>query len=83
MPLKNSEKEMGVTFQIFKGVNQIQDWQMAYPESVVNNREANEKFTELALMALGGRVEEQENKFRDKIIRNVLKEVVLTNNYKN
>jgi hypothetical protein len=64
-------------------LNQIQDWQIAYPESVVNNTEANEKFTELALVALGGRGEEQENKFRDKIIRNVLKEVVLTNNYKN
>jgi hypothetical protein len=58
-------------------LNQIQDWQLAYPESVVNNTEANEKFTELALVALGGRGEEQENKFRDKIIRNVLKEVVL------
>ena len=64
-------------------LNQIQDWQIAYPESVVNNTEANEKFTELALVALGGRGEEQENKFRDKIIRNVLKEVVLTSNYKN
>ena len=58
-------------------LNQIQDWQLAYPESVVNNTAANEKFTELALVALGGRGEEQENKFRDKIIRNVLKEVVL------
>ena len=57
--------------------------ELAQKQSVVNNTEANEKFTELALVALGGRGEEQENKFRDKIIRNVLKEVVLTNNYKN
>ena len=58
-------------------LNQIQNWQLAYPESVVNNTPANEKFTELALVALGGRGEEQENKFREKIMKNVLKEVVL------
>jgi hypothetical protein len=58
-------------------LNQLQNWQLAYPESVVNNTPANEKFTELALVALGGRGEEQENKFREKIMKNVLKEVVL------
>jgi hypothetical protein len=50
---------------------------LAYPESIINNTKANEKFTELALVALGGRGEEQENKFREKIMKNVLKEVVL------
>jgi len=58
-------------------LNQLQNWQLAYPESVVNNTPANEKFTELALVALGGRGEEQENKFREKIMKNVLKEVLL------
>jgi len=58
-------------------LNQLQNWQLAYPESVINNTPANEKFTELALVALGGRGEEQENKFREKIMKNVLKEVVL------
>ena len=58
-------------------LNQIQNWQLAYPESIINNTPANEKFTELALVALGGRGEEQENKFREKIMKNVLKEVVL------
>jgi len=58
-------------------LNQIQNWQLAYPESIVNNTPANEKFTELALVALGGRGEEQENKFREKIMKNVLKEVLL------
>jgi hypothetical protein len=58
-------------------LNQIQNWQLAYPESIINNTKANEKFTELALVALGGRGEEQENKFREKIMKNVLKEVVL------
>jgi hypothetical protein len=58
-------------------LNQLQNWQLAYPESVLNNTPANEKFTELALVALGGRGEEQENKFREKIMKNVLKEVLL------
>jgi hypothetical protein len=58
-------------------LNQLQNWQLAYPESIINNTPANEKFTELALVALGGRGEEQENKFREKIMKNVLKEVVL------
>ena len=58
-------------------LNQLQNWQLAYPESIVNNTPANEKFTELALVALGGRGEEQENKFREKIMKNVLKEVLL------
>jgi hypothetical protein len=58
-------------------LNQIQHWQQKYPESVINNTKANEKFTELALVALGGRGEEEEEKFREKIIRNVIKEVIL------
>ena len=58
-------------------LNQIQNWQLAYPDSVINNTKANERFTELALVALGGRGEEEENKFREKIMKNVLKEVVL------
>ena len=78
---KENDEKRRLTWAINRvaqlNLNQIQDWQLAYPESVVNNTAANEKFTELALVALGGRGEEQENKFRDKIIRNVLKEVVL------
>lgn len=58
-------------------LNQLQYWQQKYPESVINNTKANEKFTELTLVALGGRGQEQEEKFREKIIRNVIKEVIL------
>ena len=58
-------------------MNQLQYWQQKYPESVINNTKANEKFTELTLVALGGRGQEQEEKFREKIIRNVIKEVIL------
>jgi len=58
-------------------LNQVAQWQEKYPECVNNNTRENEKFTELALVALGGRGKEQEDKFREKIMKNVLKEVVL------
>ena len=58
-------------------LNQIQQWQQEYPDSVENNTPANEKFTELALVALGGRDMEEIHKYNDKIMKNVLKEIVL------
>jgi hypothetical protein len=58
-------------------LNQIQQWQEKYPQCRVNNTKENHRFTELALVALGGRGDEEEEKFREKIIRNVIKEVVL------
>jgi hypothetical protein len=59
-------------------LNQIQQWQEEFPDSVKNNTPDNEKFTELALVALGGRGEDEIVKFNDKIMRNVLKEVILS-----
>ena len=59
-------------------LNQIQQWQKQYPDCVKNNTPANEKFTELALVALGGRGEDEILKFNDKIMKNVLKEVILS-----
>jgi len=59
-------------------LNQIQQWQQQYPDCVKNNTPANEKFTELALAALGGRGEDEILKFNDKIMKNVLKEVILS-----
>ena len=59
-------------------LNQIQQWQQEFPDSVKNNTPDNEKFTELALVALGGRGEDEIVKFNDKIMKNVLKEVILS-----
>ena len=59
-------------------LNQIQQWQQEFPDSVKNNTPDNEKFTELALAALGGRDMEEIHKFNDKIMKNVLKEVILS-----
>jgi len=58
-------------------LNKIQEWQQRYPECIINNTKQNERFTELALVALGGRGAEEEEKYREKIIKNVLKEVVI------
>jgi hypothetical protein len=57
--------------------NQIQQWQEKFPECRENNTPANEHFFRLVKTALGGYGKEEEDKFRDKIMRNVLKEVVL------
>jgi len=57
--------------------NQIKQWQEKFPECKENNTPANEHFFGLAKVALGGCGKEEEDKFREKIMRNVLKEVVL------
>jgi uncharacterized protein YjgD (DUF1641 family) len=58
-------------------LNQHHEWQAKYPQCRENNTPENHKFVELTSVALGGRGKEQEDKFREKIMRNVLKEVVL------
>ena len=58
-------------------LNQVQQWQQEYPECIENNTKANTKFTEMAMIALGGFGDEQETKFRDKIMKNVLREIVI------
>jgi len=58
-------------------LNQIQQWQKKYPDCIENNTPANEKFTELALVALGGRGDEEIDKFNEKIMKNVIKEIVV------
>jgi len=58
-------------------LNQVQEWQKEYPECKENNTVANTRFNEMAMVALGGFGDEQEKKFNDKIVKNVLKEVVV------
>jgi hypothetical protein len=57
--------------------NQIQQWQEKFPECRENNTPANEYFFRLVKVALGGYGKEEQDKFSEKIMRNVLKEVVL------
>ena len=58
-------------------LKQHEQWQEKYPECRENNTYKNEQFMKLASVALGGRGKEEEDKFREKIMKNVLKEVVL------
>ena len=58
-------------------LNQIQQWQQEYPECVENNTVANTRFNEMAMVALGGFGDEEETKFRDKIMKNVMREIIL------
>jgi hypothetical protein len=59
-------------------LNQVQQWQEEYPECRENNTTANTRFNEMAMVALGGFGDEQIKKFDDKIMKNVLKEVVVS-----
>jgi len=58
-------------------LNQLQNWQREYPGCIENNTKENEYFFKLAAVALGGKGEDEQDKYREKIMRNVLKEVVL------
>jgi hypothetical protein len=58
-------------------LNQLQNWQQEYPRCIENNTKENEYFFKLAAVALGGKGEDEQDKYREKIMRNVLKEVVL------
>ena len=59
-------------------LNQVQEWQQEYPECKENNTTANTRFNEMAMVALGGFGDEQETKFREKIMKNVLREIVVS-----
>ena len=58
-------------------LNQLQNWQEEFPECKENNTPENQRFFKLASVALGGRGKDEEDKFREKIMKNVIKEVVL------
>jgi hypothetical protein len=59
-------------------LNQVQEWQQEYPECRENNTTANTHFNEIAMVALGGFGDEQEKKFNDKIMKNVLREIIIS-----
>ena len=59
-------------------LNQVQEWQQEYPECKENNTIANTRFNQMAMVALGGFGDEEETKFRDKIMKNVMREIVVS-----
>jgi len=58
-------------------LNQLPRWQAKYPDCVKVNTRENDEFIKLSLAALGSRNDEEEEKFMDKIMKNVLREVVI------
>jgi hypothetical protein len=56
---------------------QLAKWQEENPECVKNNTRENEEYIHLSLVALGGKTPEEDEKYMDKIVKNVLREVVI------
>jgi len=58
-------------------LNQLQKWQEQNPECSRIDTKENEEYIHLSLVALGGQTQEEDEKYMDKIVKNVLREVVI------
>jgi len=63
-----------------KNLEQLPAWQQENPDYVTLDTPENNEFLKISLSSLGGYSNEEENKHVDKIMRNVLKEVVVSKN---
>ena len=59
---------------------QLPKWQQLNPDSAIIDTVDNDKYVKYSIAALGGRSNEEETKMVDKIMRNVMKEVVVDKN---
>uniref|UniRef100_A0A6C0B7P5 C2H2-type domain-containing protein n=1 Tax=viral metagenome TaxID=1070528 RepID=A0A6C0B7P5_9ZZZZ len=75
-PDKNKLKQ-AVNMVAQKNLRQLPKWQEENPDCTNINAKENETYLQLSLAALGGRTPEEDAKYMDKIVRNVLKEVVI------
>lgn len=57
--------------------NQLPKWQEEHPEYMNCDNKRNDEFVHLSLTALGGQGKVEEDKFMDKIMRNVMKNVTI------
>jgi len=75
----NEKQKLKWTIDKIAQMNLVQhhNWQEKFPVCRENNTKENEYFFKLAAVALGGKGEDEQDKYREKIMRNVLKEVVL------
>jgi hypothetical protein len=58
-------------------LNQLQKWQEENPECARIDTKQNEEYLHLSLVALGGKTQEEDEKYMDKIMKNVLREVII------
>jgi hypothetical protein len=63
-----------------KNLKALQPWSVENPEFRINNTKSNDEYVKLSLAALGASNEDEEEKFDNKIIRNVLAKVVIDKN---
>lgn len=63
-----------------KNLEQLPAWQAENPDYVTLDTPENNEFMKISMSSLGGYTLEEENKQLDKIMRNVLKEVVVDKN---
>jgi hypothetical protein len=56
---------------------QLPKWQQLNPDSAIIDTIENDKYVKYSIAALGGRSNEEETKMVDKIMRNIIKEVVI------
>jgi len=61
-------------------LKQLPNWQLENPECINMDTRQNEELIKYSLAALGGQYKEEEDKYMDKIMKNVLKEVVVDKN---
>lgn len=60
-----------------KNLRTLPKWQLENPDFVTLDTKENNEYLKIARHSLGGETEEEEEKFTDKIIRNVLKDVLI------
>ena len=58
-------------------LSQLPRWQKENPESEILDTKQNEQYIRYSIVALGGNGEDEEEKFIDKITKNVLREVTI------
>jgi len=58
-------------------LSQLPKWQKENPESEILDTKQHDQYVKYAMAALGGKGEEEEAKFIDKIMKNVLKEIII------
>lgn len=70
--LKNAIKQIAR-----KNLRTLPKWQLENPDFVTLDTKENNEYLKIARHSLGGQTEEEDEKFTDKIIRNVLKDVLI------
>ena len=60
-----------------KNIQQVFEWQKKYPEYNDPESKQNDKYQEMLFTAMGGSTDDEQSNNLDKIIRNIIKEVVI------